>query len=125
MGIFVKRVYDPPAPGDGRRFLVDRLWPRGVKKEALKLDGWLKEVAPSDELRRWFGHDPAKWEEFQQRYFAELEAKPEAWRPLLEAARKGTVTLLFSARDEAHNNAVALKAFLERKFQALESGEGP
>ena len=91
----------------------------------MKLDGWLKEVAPSDELRRWFGHDPAKWEEFQQRYFAELEAKPEAWRPLLEAARKGTVTLLFSARDEAHNNAVALKAFLERKFQALESGEGP
>ena len=124
MGIFVKRVYDPPAPGDGRRFLVDRLWPRGVKKEALKLDGWLKEVAPSDELRRWFGHDPAKWEEFQRRYFAELEAKPEAWRPLLEAARQGTVTLLFGARDEAHNNAVALKAFLERKFQAMESGEG-
>jgi len=111
--IRVKRAYDPPAPEDGKRFLVDRLWPRGVKKEALKLDGWLKDVAPSDALRRWFGHDPAKWEEFQRRYFAELEAKPESWRPLLEAARAGNVTLLFSARDEAHNNAVALKAFLE------------
>ncbi len=115
MGVRVKRVYDPPAPEDGRRFLVDRLWPRGVKKEALRLDAWLKELAPSDALRRWFGHDPARWEEFQRRYFAELEAKPEAWRPLLEAAREGTVTLLFSARDDEHNNAVALKAFLEGK----------
>lgn len=114
--IQAKRVYDPPAPEDGKRFLVDRLWPRGVKKEALQLDGWLKDVAPSDALRKWFGHDPAKWEEFRERYFAELEAKPEAWRPLLEAARQGTVTLLFSARDEAHNNAVALKAFLETRL---------
>lgn len=114
--IKVKRVYASPAPDDGQRFLVDRLWPRGVKKEALQLDGWLKDVAPSDALRKWFGHDPAKWEEFQERYFAELEAKPEAWRPLLEAARQGTVTLLFSARDEAHNNAVALKAFLEARL---------
>jgi len=111
--IKVKRVYEPPAPDDGKRFLVDRLWPRGVKKEALRLDGWLKDVAPSDGLRKWFGHDPAKWDEFRRRYFAELEAKPEAWEPLLEAARAGDVTLLFSARDEAHNNAVALKAFLE------------
>ncbi|GIW52372.1 MAG: hypothetical protein KatS3mg081_1727 [Gemmatimonadales bacterium] len=79
--IRVKRVYDPPAPGDGKRFLVDRLWPRGVRKEALKLEGWLREVVPSAQLRRWFGHDPEKWEEFQRRYFAELEAKPEAWRP--------------------------------------------
>ncbi|MCF6191544.1 MAG: DUF488 domain-containing protein [Candidatus Hydrothermae bacterium] len=116
--IRTRRVYEPPAPEDGKRFLVDRLWPRGVKKEALHLDGWLKEVAPSEELHRWFGHDPAKWEEFQQRYFAELEAKPEAWRPLLEAARQGTVTLLFSAQDEAHNNAVALKAFLKSKMRA-------
>lgn len=114
--IRVKRVYDPPAPDDGKRFLVDRLWPRGLKKEALQLDGWLKEVAPSDGLRKWFGHDPAKWEEFQRRYFAELEARPEAWQPLLEEARKGTVTLLFSARDEQHNNAVALKIFLEHKL---------
>ena len=115
MGIRVKRVYEPPAPDDGKRFLVDRLWPRGLRKEALRLDGWLKELAPSDELRRWFGHDPAKWEEFRRRYFLELQARPEAWRPLRKAAREGTVTLLFSARDGEHNNAVALKSFLEGK----------
>jgi uncharacterized protein YeaO (DUF488 family) len=111
--IRIKRVYDPPEPEDGKRYLVDRLWPRGVKKEALKLDGWLKDVAPSDELRRWFGHDPSRWEEFQRRYTAELKAKPETWRVLLESARKGNLTLLFSARDERLNNAVVLKAFLE------------
>lgn len=114
--IHVKRVYEPPAPEDGKRFLVDHLWPRGVRREELQLDGWLKDVAPSDALRRWFGHDPAKWEAFRQRYFAELEAKPEAWRPLLEAAREGDVTLLFGARDEQHNNAVALKIFLEKRL---------
>lgn len=114
--IKVKRVYDPVEPDDGKRFLVERLWPRGVKKEALPMDGWLREVAPSDRLRRWFGHDPRKWEEFRRRYFAELEAHPEAWRPLLEAARAGNVTLLFSARDVAHNNAVALRDFLEAKL---------
>jgi uncharacterized protein YeaO (DUF488 family) len=110
--IRIKRVYDPPEPEDGKRYLVDRLWPRGVKKEALRLDGWLKDVAPSDKLRSWFGHDPSKWEEFQRRYTAELKAKPEAWRVLLESARKGNLTLLFSARDERLNNAVVLKAFL-------------
>ena len=113
--IRTKRVYDPPVSEDGRRFLVDRLWPRGVKKEGLELDAWLKDVAPSDELRRWFGHDPAKWEAFQRRYFAELETKPEAWLPLLEACREGTVTLVFGARDEEKNHAVALKSFLEGK----------
>ncbi len=117
--IKVKRVYDPVEPDDGKRFLVERLWPRGIKKEALAMDGWLKEVAPSDRLRRWFGHDPKKWEEFRQRYFAELEAHPEAWRPLLDAARAGNVTLLFSARDLIHNNAVALQAFLEEKLKGL------
>jgi len=96
---------------------VERLWPRGLKKDALKLDGWLKDAAPSDGLRRWFGHDPAKWAEFKARYFAELEARPEAWRPLLEAARAGDVTLLFSARDAEHNNAVALKEFLEVRLE--------
>lgn len=116
--IRVKRVYDPPDPDDGQRFLVERLWPRGVKKEALALDGWLREVAPSDGLRRWFGHDPAKWEEFRRRYFQELDARPEAVRPLLEAARRGNVTLLFSARDTAHNNAVVLRDYLERKRSA-------
>ncbi len=115
--IKVKRVYDPAEPDDGRRFLVDRLWPRGMRKEALRMEGWLRDVAPSDRLRRWFGHDPKKWEEFRRRYFAELEAHPEAWQPLLEAARAGNVTLLFSARDTSYNNAVALREFLEGKLK--------
>jgi uncharacterized protein YeaO (DUF488 family) len=112
--IQTRRVYETPEPSDGTRFLVERLWPRGMKKEALKLDGWLKEVAPSAELRRWFGHDPAKWEEFRRRYFAELDQHPEAWQRIQEAARRGKVTLLYSARDTEHNNAVALKQFLEQ-----------
>jgi uncharacterized protein YeaO (DUF488 family) len=114
--IHTKRVYGPLEPPEGTRFLVERLWPRGVKKEALHLDGWLKDVAPSDALRRWFRHDPEKWREFRRRYFTELDDKAEAWRPLLEAARQGTVTLLYSARDEAHNNALALKDYLEAKL---------
>lgn len=114
--IQVKRVYEPPAREDGKRFLVDRLWPRGLKKERARIDAWLKEVAPSDALRKWFGHEPGKWRGFQQRYFKELEAKPEVWRPLLDAARKGPVTLLFSAKDETHNNAVALRKFLEAQL---------
>ncbi len=122
--IRIKRVYEPPSAEDGRRYLVERLWPRGLRKDALPLDGWLREVAPSDALRRWFGHDPARWEEFQRRYAAELDARPDAWRPLLEAARQGPVTLLFSARDTEHNNAVALKAYLEAKLasEQLENG---
>jgi uncharacterized protein YeaO (DUF488 family) len=111
--IRLKRVYDPPDPGDGARLLVERLWPRGMKKEDLRLDGWLKEVAPSQALRRWFAHDPARWEEFQRRYRAELDAHPEAWQPILEAAQQGDVTLLYSARDTQHNSAVVLKAYLE------------
>jgi len=113
MVIRIKRVYDPPEPGDGSRFLVDRLWPRGMKKEALRMDGWLKEVAPSDELRRWFGHDPTKWEEFCRRYAVELEANSQAWRLLLEMARKQDITLLYSAHDIEHNNAAAIRTFLE------------
>lgn len=116
--IKIKRVYEPATPEDGKRFLVDRLWPRGVKKEQLQLDGWVREVGPSDTLRKWFGHDLAKWEQFKQRYFAELEAKPQTWRPLMEAAHEGDVTLLFSAKDETHNNAAALKAFLEERLEA-------
>jgi uncharacterized protein YeaO (DUF488 family) len=111
-----KRVYEPGAKNDGKRFLVDRLWPRGVKKEALALDGWLKEVAPSDALRRWFNHDAAKWKEFQRRYRAELSDKPENWQPLLEAAKAGDVTLLFGAHDTEHNNAMVLKALLEERL---------
>ena len=114
--IKLKRAYQPPAAEDGRRFLVDRLWPRGVKKDALALDAWLKDAAPSTELRKWFNHDPDKWDEFQQRYSAELDANPAAWGPLLQAAREGTITLVYSARDEEHNQAVALKTYLERKL---------
>src|SRR2546428_996117 len=113
--IQIKRVRDPSAKADGVRFLVERLWPRGVKKEELKLDGWLKNAAPSTALRKLFSHDPARWEEFQRRYRAELDQHPEAWQPILDAANKGTVTLLFSSHDEAHNNAVALKEYLETK----------
>jgi uncharacterized protein YeaO (DUF488 family) len=113
--IRTKRVYETPDPGDGTRLLVERLWPRGMRKEAVAMDGWPKAVAPSDTLRRWFAHDPAKWEEFGRRYAAELDRDPEAWRPILEAAGRDTVTLLYSARDTAHNNAVALKQYLERR----------
>jgi uncharacterized protein YeaO (DUF488 family) len=115
--LVVKRVYEPAQRRDGTRFLVERLWPRGVRKEALQLDGWLKDVAPTDALRRWFGHDPQKWKEFRRRYFAELDGKPEAWQPVLEVARHGTVTLLYSARDLEHNNALALKDYLQAKLR--------
>ena len=111
--LYVKRIYEAPKAKDGTRYLVDRLWPWGMKKENLIMDAWLKEVAPSTELRRWFRHDPAKWDEFQQKYRAELQANADAWKPVLEAVRQGNVTLLYSARDTDHNNAVVLKAFLE------------
>ena len=115
--IRVKRVYEPPMPDDGARFLVDRLWPRGVTKEALRLDGWLKDAAPGDELRRWFGHDPARWDEFQRRYRDELDGRPEAWRPIVEAVRRGDVTPPCGARDVARSNAVALKAYLDARLK--------
>jgi uncharacterized protein YeaO (DUF488 family) len=112
--LMVKRVYEIPEPGDGTRFLVERLWPRSMKKESLRMTAWLKEVAPSDALRRWFGHEPAKWDEFRHRYFAELDAKPETWQPILEALRQGDLTLLYSAHDREHNNAVALQEYVEK-----------
>ena len=118
MSIEVQRVYGEPATRRGRRFLVDRLWPRGVRKEDLGLDAWVKEVAPSDRLRRWFGHDAARWDEFVRRYRAELDAHPDAWKPLRDAAKRGRVVLLFGAKDEEHNNAVALRDYLERKLGA-------
>ncbi len=96
---------------------MDRLWPRGFRKDSLQLAGWLKDVAPSDALRKWFAHEPGRWEEFKRRYFAELDRKAEAWRPLVEAARKGPLTLVYSARDAAHNNAVALRAYLEARLR--------
>jgi uncharacterized protein YeaO (DUF488 family) len=113
----IKRVYEDAQASDGVRFLVERLWPRGMKKEDLKMKAWLKDVAPSQSLRRWFAHEPLKWQEFQQRYRAELEANPDAWGPLLEAAEQGDVTLLYSARDTEHNSALLLKSFLEEQMQ--------
>jgi len=114
--IRIKRVYDAPAADDGTRLLVERLWPRGMKKEALRMDGWPKGVAPSDVLRRWFGHDPAKWVEFRRRYTAELDNNRAAWEPILEAARRGDITLLYSAHDVEHNNALVLKTYLEERL---------
>lgn len=113
----VKRVYEKAESSDGTRFLVERLWPRGMKKEALKMKAWLKDVAPSAELRNWFGHDPLKWDEFQKRYQAELKVNPAAWNPILQAAKQGDVTLLYSAHDMEHNNALALKRFLDKKLR--------
>lgn len=121
--IRTKRVYDPPASQNGTRFLVERLWPRGIKKEELDAQAWLGEVAPSTELRQWFAHDPNKWGEFKRKYYAELNKKPQAWQPILEAAREDSVTLLYSARDTAHNNAVALKAYLDERLAAEEKPE--
>jgi uncharacterized protein YeaO (DUF488 family) len=114
--IQTKRVYEPQARADGARFLVERLWPRGIAKAALQMDGWLKDAAPSTELRRWFDHDPKKWREFKRRYAAELDAHPDAWKPILTKARRGRVTLLYSAHDVEHNNAVVLRDFLDRKL---------
>ena len=110
--IRVKRTYEPPARGDGRRVLVERLWPRGMKKEALAADAWLKDVAPSTQLRKWFDHRVERWDEFRRRYRDELKAHPDAWRPLLDAGRRGTVTLLYSARDTLHNGAIVLRDYL-------------
>jgi uncharacterized protein YeaO (DUF488 family) len=114
--IHLKRVYDKRSPHDGKRFLVERLWPRGMRKTGLHMDGWEKDAGPSDALRKWFSHDPAKWTEFQHKYFAELDRRPDAWQPILAAAEHGAVTLLYSSHDTEHNNAVALKSFLEAKL---------
>ena len=113
----VKRVYESTEVSDGVRFLVERLWPRGMKKEKLNMEAWLKDVAPSDSLRRWFEHDPLKWSEFQKRYRAELDDNPNTWEPILEAMQRGDVTLLYSAHDTEHNNALVLKSFLEEHLR--------
>ena len=112
--IQIKRVYDPPGPEDGKRILVDRLWPRGIKIEKLKMDEWLKEIAPSDKLRKWFSHDPKKYEEFKKRYAGELEEKSEILKRIKNEAKKGKVTILFSAKDAEHNNATVLKNLLDQ-----------
>lgn len=110
--IGLKRAYEPVSRADGIRLLVERLWPRGIAKADLRLDAWLKDVAPSTELRKWFGHDPDKWDEFRRRYFRELDSRPEAWKLILSAARRDTVTLVYSSHDTQHNNAVALQDYL-------------
>ncbi len=111
MAIFLKRAYDPPTAADGKRILVDRLWPRGLAKVKAEFDVWLKDVAPSTELREWFGHDPAKWTEFQTRYRAELKGNP-AFDELKKLAHQGNITLIYASRDQLHNEAVVLQQLL-------------
>ena len=118
MNLRIKRAYEPASPEDGARFLVDRLWPRGVRKETLFLTAWLKEVAPSDALRRWFGHDTERWEEFRRRYQQELKSHRSVLQPLRDALNRGPVTLVYSAHDEAHNQAVVLREFLLKPSSA-------
>jgi uncharacterized protein YeaO (DUF488 family) len=113
--IKLKRVYESAASDDGARFLVERLWPRGIKKTALQIDAWLKDVAPSTGLRKWFAHDPRKWNDFRKRYFRELRANDESVEPIMTAAKRGTVTLLYSSHDVEHNNAVALRDYIRNQ----------
>jgi uncharacterized protein YeaO (DUF488 family) len=116
--ITLKRAYHPATSRDGKRFLVERLWPRGIGKTSLQIDGWLKKVAPSSELRQWFSHDLAKWPEFRDRYFRELDADPQACQVILIAAAcGGNVTLIYSSHDTEHNNAVALRDYLDKKLR--------
>ncbi|RDU95751.1 DUF488 domain-containing protein [Trinickia dinghuensis] len=114
--IDIARAYDTLGQDGPARYLVDRMWPRGVTKESLGIEAWLRDVAPSTELRRWFGHDPERWEEFRQRYCDELDANPTSWQPLAEAAKHGPIMLLFGARDRDHNQAVVLRDYLVRKL---------
>ncbi len=113
MRITTRRIYEPAARSDGRRILIDRLWPRGVSKEAARIDYWARSVAPSHELRRWYRHEPSRWEEFRRRYFAELDANPEGVAELRSKLGRGTVTLVFGSKEEELNNATALKEYLE------------
>jgi uncharacterized protein YeaO (DUF488 family) len=123
--VTLKRAYDRATPADGTRFLVERLWPRGVAKTELRLDAWLREAGPSTTLRKWFSHDPAKWTEFRRRYFCELDSRPEAWQPIASAARHGTVTLIYSSHDTEHNNAVALQEYVQAKWHGPGSRKRP
>ena len=114
----VKRIYEPSSQDDGKRILIDRLWPRGLKKEDARIDEWIKEIAPSNELRKWFDHDPNKWGEFKKRFFTELHGKEDVVDGIISAARKGTLTLLFGSKEERLNNAVALKEYVDAKMNA-------
>lgn len=111
----LKRAYEKPAKSDGQRILVERLWPRGLTKQRAAIDLWLKEIAPSPQLRKWFGHDPEKWRRFQQRYWKELKQNPKALSQLRTQIKKGRTTLIYAARDQEHNGALALKRFLEKE----------
>ncbi|MEO8481513.1 MAG: DUF488 family protein [Acidobacteriota bacterium] len=117
--ITLKRAYDAASHTDGVRLLVERLWPRGLSKAKLPLDGWVKDVAPSAALRKWFSHDPDKWDAFRRRYFRELSLRPQTWRPIVSLARRRRVTLVYSSHDRLHNNAVALREYLRRKTRRL------
>lgn len=123
--VLVKRVYEPASRQDGRRFLVERLWPRGVKKEALEMEAWPKDVAPSTQLRQWFGHEPERWAEFRRRYKEELSENAQSLAPILDAARKGTVTLLYSAHDVERNSAVVLRDYLLKKVRGRKTSRAP
>jgi uncharacterized protein YeaO (DUF488 family) len=118
--INIKRIYDQPSQHDGKRILIDRLWPRGLKKEDAHIDGWVKEIAPSNELRKWFAHDPNKWGEFRKRFFTELQGKENVVGGIVDLARKGKVTLLFGSKEERFNNAVALKEYIDSRTKASE-----
>lgn len=124
MSVHVKRAYEPPAPSDGYRVLIDRLWPRGVERESARLDEWARELAPSTELRRWFGHDPARFGEFRERYLDELSAQEAKLRELRERARETTLTLVYGARDTEHNDAVVLAELLRRETRQSKGEEG-
>lgn len=113
MVIQIKRVYENSEPSEGKRILIDRLWPRGLTKEKAKVELWIKDIAPSTELRKWFNHEPAKWPEFQKRYRRELDDNQEAVSKLRKEAKEGSVTLVYGAKDQLHNDAVVLKAYLE------------
>jgi uncharacterized protein YeaO (DUF488 family) len=118
--IAIRRVYDEPRPGEGKRILVDRLWPRGLRKEEARIDYWARDISPSSELRKWYEHDPAKWEEFKERYFAELDRAAEGVARLRKELAEGPVTFVYSSKEPAINNAVALKLYLEKR--ALKRG---
>jgi uncharacterized protein YeaO (DUF488 family) len=117
MTILLKRAYEAPSSSDGKRILVERLWPRGLRKEEAKIDEWPKEIAPSNELRKWYSHDPAKWLEFKQRYWLELKAKQDAVSKIAKEAKESTVTFVFGSKEEKLNNAAALKEYIETYFK--------
>jgi uncharacterized protein YeaO (DUF488 family) len=117
MPISLKRVYEKSSLKNGKRILVERLWPRGLKKDEARIDEWLREVAPSTELRKWFGHDPAKWDEFKERYWKELDKKKDIISKLAKERLENKVTFVFAAKDQQHNNAVALKEYIENQLK--------